>query len=519
MKKTYFFLLLFIVSVSLTFSQQRIWSREHINFSEDLLGLTLPMAIDKNDHVFLASRFAVNDNNTLHRRILLSKYNREGQKLWEKIYKSAADKENTFQHVGSLRTDSEGSVYIGLSSQAENENRWRFLLVKYDAAGNFVWDRTHEGSGNINLLTAISIDANDFIYVTGEVHDPSSATALLKYSKNGDLLWSKKYEYTSNPFDVHIDDAGNVCLTGFADDPNPNLPFDTFILTLKYSPNGDLLWEKLRKAGPQSNQGVKLRTDKDHNVYVMYHQDDGIGVITESEGGIIKYDAQGNEEWIIQGIKLENMVMDSAANIYVGNSQSLIKFNTSGQKVWEKMYDANSEYLTSSLWFPPFESMVHFPETETILMSLTTSGNQQFTKTFAFRTETGDIAWSDIFEMPDRRNRGLVKADSAFYVLGADGNYKTFSLIRYSLKNEQVQVPGNKPFAIFPNPTDGTVLVQGAPKSYDMLITDEHGRIVKQGTVPAGNSTVSFSAFAPGMYILQLTNGEDKVVKKIIRNR
>ena len=518
MKKIYSAALLFFSLLSSAFSQQRIWSREQINFGKNSDSPIL-IATDKSENVCLVNYFPVNGNNTLHYRVHISKYNRGGQKLWEKVYQSAADKGNYFQHVKSLLIDDDENIYIGLTSLTANGSQ--FLLVKYSATGNFLWERAHKGNSKINSLMSLGIDADNFIYVAGTI-DVSSAVSVLKYSKNGDLIWNKKYDgqpNTNTPFDMHIDGTGNVLLTGYADDPDPNFPADTYVLTLKYSPNGDLLWSKLRKGGPESNYGVKVLTDKDNSVYVMYHQSDGVGVITESNGGIIKYDVQGNEEWIVQGIKLENMVMDSAANLYVGNSQSLTKFNAKGQKLWEKIYDANDDYVTSSLYFPMHESMALFPETETVLMALTTSGNQQFTKTFAFKTENGDIAWSDAFETPDRRNRNIAVADSAFYTVSGSGYNEQLSLVRYSLKNEQVQPPGIEPFAIFPNPTDGIVQVQGAPKSYDMLIADEHGKILQRGTVPSGNSTVSFSVFAPGMYILQLTDGEDKIVKKIIRNR
>lgn len=527
MKKIYAAFLLILGIVLAIHAQKRDWSVDyHAGPSNDYTGI-IPAALDKEENIYFAVGIKKdpNDNISNNQRILILKYDKKGQKIWERVYKSPDDRKNYFTFTKSIATDAEGNVYIGMNSSfAPNDEIWKTLLIKYDAAGNFVWERTYKGNSKESLFYALTLDAEGFIYVTATT-TLGDGIALLKYDSNGNLLWEKQYDALGQQisYDIHVDEVGDIYLTGSTFDAN--MLSGTFIVTLKYSKNGSLLWERLRKAGPESNNGVKIQTDKNNDLYVMYQHSEGGGIFTESPGGVIKYDAEGNEKWMVteQDMIAQDFVIDSVGNSYIVDSKSLKKYSSSGAKIWEVAYDANNEFTNASFWAPQTEGLLYFPENNTILLSLTSMNSPKTIKTLAFREESGEIIWSDVYELPDRSAKNIVKADSAFYVLSRSVNQQDLSVIRYSVKSQQPlppppQEPNNKPFAIFPNPTDGMVQVQEAPKPYDLLIADEHGRILKQGMVPAGNSTVSFSAFAPGMYILQLTNGEERIMKKIIKN-
>ena len=529
MTKIYICVLLILGTTLVAPAQKREWaSGHHSGPSNDYSGL-IPAAVDKEENIFFAVGIKkdVNDNISSNQRILLLKYDKKGQKVWESVYKSPDDRANYFTFVKSIATDADGNVYLGMnSSEAPNDNVWKLLLIKYDAAGNFVWERTYKGNSTITLLRSVTLDAEGFIYMTGE--SSPDGIILLKYDANDNLLWNQKYSALGQqtPYDIYVDAAGNIYLTGSTLDAN--MPWSTFILTLKYSKNGDLLWERLQKAGPESNNGAKILADKNNDLYVMYHHSEGGGIITESLGGVIKYDSDGNQKWFLfePGMVAQDFVIDSAGNSFIVDSKSLKKYNSDGMKVWENMYDPNDEFSNSSFRAPQTEGLLYFPENKTILLSLTSMKAPKIIKTLAFHEDSGEITWSDVYEIPDRSAKNITKADSAFYVLGRSVNQQDLSVIRYSVKSQQPpppepeepEEPQPQPFAIFPNPTNGIVQVQGAPKTYDMLIADEHGKILQRGTVPPGNSTVSFSVFSPGMYILQLTDGEEKIVKKIVKN-
>ena len=84
-----------------------------------------------------------------------------------------------------------------------------------------LWTKHYNGPANgYDAGQAIAVDANGNAYVTG---NHTTATGLdcatLKYSTDGDLLWTASYDGPDNGGDVLIsialDDLANVYVSGF----------------------------------------------------------------------------------------------------------------------------------------------------------------------------------------------------------------------------------------------------------------------------------------------------------------
>ncbi len=160
---------------------------------------------------------------------------------------------------------------------------------------------------------------------------------------------------------VSVDSKGNVYVTGFSDgnfDGKTNPAFEGMFL-VKYDKDGNKQWSKLVTSG-LSTKGLGVGVDSSDNVYVTGFSDGSFDGKTNQGGAdvfLIKYDTSGNKVWS----KLlgsddndigEGMSVDSAGNVYVtgfsegnfdGKTNSgkrdmfLVKYNTSGVKQWSQL--------------------------------------------------------------------------------------------------------------------------------------------------------------------------------------
>ncbi len=127
------------------------------------------------------------------RDAFLIKYDKDGNKIWEKFYGVLSN--TRFNKVIQV---SDGYVVIGQSiyegMEVGNHTTGGGVIVKYDFEGNEIWHNNHGGnkSGNFNGI----IEVNGDFYVVGK--DASDTGNLIKFDKNGKYVWHKNYSYTDS---------------------------------------------------------------------------------------------------------------------------------------------------------------------------------------------------------------------------------------------------------------------------------------------------------------------------------
>jgi DNA-binding SARP family transcriptional activator len=182
-------------------------------------------------------------------------------------------------------------------------------------------------------------------------------------------IWVRRYQPASDelsdggsePTAMVTDTAGNIYITGFVRTAKNDVDF----LTLKYSPEGALLWHR-RYNGPGNDvdRARSIAVDRAGNVYVTGESDNGKGNGTSRLSGLdfatIKYDSSGNELWVrrynppFNGQDVAVKVgLDDAGNVYVaGRSEraepisgkpqdcfAVLKYDTNGNRKWEQRYE------------------------------------------------------------------------------------------------------------------------------------------------------------------------------------
>ncbi len=140
-------------------------------------------------------------------------------------------------------TDSLGNVYVG-GSIDNVETARDYLIIKYNAAGQKMWQATYDGDGHgLDVPTAIALDGQGNVLVTGmSMGDETDYDfATIKYNANGQQLWVKRFDGNAValnndiPIGLALDGAGNVLVVG-----KTNSYYG--IVTIKYDALGNELW-------------------------------------------------------------------------------------------------------------------------------------------------------------------------------------------------------------------------------------------------------------------------------------
>ena len=104
-------------------------------------------------------------------------------------------------------------------------------------------------------------------------------TPTLKYDPNGNLLWQEALQWAGKCCDrataIAVDAAGNVYVTGYSAVGGTGF-MRTDYATLKYDPNGNLQWKKRTNGAANSGErATSLALDSLGNVYVTGGSDLG----------------------------------------------------------------------------------------------------------------------------------------------------------------------------------------------------------------------------------------------------
>jgi hypothetical protein len=209
----------------------------------------------------------------------------------------------------------QGCVYVTGFSYRDDVST-TFATVKYDDSGQQLWVRLYglPGPNNSASASAIALDDAGNVFVTGRSADYSSAgffvdAATLKYDPDGNLLWEQRYRLpgmNNQPQDIAIDRWGNAYVAGAA---WVGSGFD--VMLLKYSPDGTLLWHRtIGKSGDLWDAAFAVAID-------------------------------ANEDPVVAGYT-EPFLFDPRSFGY------LVKFSSDGSLLWEREHES---YTNASTWW------------------------------------------------------------------------------------------------------------------------------------------------------------------------
>jgi uncharacterized delta-60 repeat protein len=318
------------------------------------------------------------------------------------------------QEAKAMAVDSSGNVIItGFSSQGGNDD---YYTVKIAADGTGVlWSAEYDGTGGNDYATAIALDSDDNVIVTGYTWNGSNYDIhTVKYDgETGAVLWENTLstEVGGNDYAtaVVVDSLNNVYVGGFVQGSSGK---DDFIV-IKYgangpNPDGTPIWQV-------SYNGV---ADGHDRILSIAAGVDGIVVTGESQNSTpdfdiltIKYGLDGALIW--QMVKSASgddegkaVRMDSSGNVimagYVYNGANrdiyIAKYDsTTGAILWEQTYDGGYDEEPADLFVDSFDDVYITGYSFTL-----DTANDIYTA--KYNGSTGTLIWSDLFNTSNGNN-------------------------------------------------------------------------------------------------------------------
>ncbi|KXK48506.1 MAG: PKD repeat protein [Chlorobi bacterium OLB5] len=254
----------------------------------------------------------------------------DGQQMWVRTYNNILLSDDK---ASDIAIDSQNNIVVTGYSQG-------FLLIltpydyatlKYDQNGNLLWLNRYNGTGNnVDKAYSVKIDNSDNIIVTGESSGLNSGAdyTTVKYSPNGNQLWEARYNGPGNNQDrayaIIVDNSDNIIVTGESVNSSSNYDY----ATVKYAPNGSQQWAA-RYNGPGNNndRAYAIIVDNSDNIIVT---GESTGNTSDADYTTVKYDPSGSQLWEARYNGPGNnqdrayaIIVDNSDNIYVtGSSRS-----------------------------------------------------------------------------------------------------------------------------------------------------------------------------------------------------
>jgi hypothetical protein len=265
---------------------------------------------------------------------------------------------NSNDYPKDFDVDANGNVYI--AGYSYMGFKYTMTVVKFDAAGNLLWELNYLPSNTWIYPTEVSanamcLDNSGNVYFTGSIND---SLVAVKLSSSGAVQWATKIanagNYLGSGNDIAIDAFGSVFIAGKC--KNSGGTFDA--VAVKLNAAGVQQWTRSINGGANADdQSLFIGLDNSSNVYVSSEVADTSASMLS--GYLTKYNASGAQQWQ----KVQNagsntsvtpveLIVDNVGNNYLGvhfltNSSTgytmLYKHSAGGSPVYGTAIDFPAE--------------------------------------------------------------------------------------------------------------------------------------------------------------------------------
>lgn len=455
------------------------------------------------------------------------KLDANGNKTWDKAF-GGAGSDSIYSHAAQQTTDGGyivgGSSNSGINGDKTEASRGGFdyWIVKLDAAGNKLWDKTLGGAG-WELLTCLQQTADGGYLVGGTSlslvsGDKTQAPKgdfdywIVKLDASGNKLWDKTLGGMGRDMLnslVQTSDGGYM-LAGTSDSdaggdktaPNKGAPYSYDYWLVKLDGSGNILWDK---------------TIGGHADEILYSH----CVQQTTDGG-----------YIVSGISESGIGMDKSQIVKGFSDYWVVKVDASGNKVWDKSLGGTGSEITSSVrqtadggYLVGGTSIgINGDKTPPAgrggldywLIKLNPNGSKVWDKT------VGAQALDRLNSFQQTTDGGFILGGSSPGNIGADKTQNTHGAEDFwvvKLGPQLVGIPENqtRSFSLYPNPTAGYLYLElEEAKPASLAVYNALGQCVLTQPAQPGKNHLNLSKAAKGLYTLKILTGNQLSVQKIV---
>jgi len=279
----------------------------------------------------------------------------DGNKVWDKTFGG----ESGDAGASVLQTSDSGYIIAGFTNSfgAGGTDVW---LIKTDARGNKIWDKTFGGTDGDLGFSVLATPDGGYI-ITGGTFSFGAGLAdalVIKTDSDGNELWSQAFggmDYDHAWSAQSTPDGGYIIIGGT----------DSFghgdVWLIKIDGNGNKIWDKAFEGGGD-DYGFLVQPTEDGGYILAGTGSCGAG---KKDFWFIKTDADGNKMWdkafggpddddtaSAQQTSDGGYVIAGVTNSFgaAGKDAWLVKTDAHGNKLWDKTFGGADDDYASSVW-------------------------------------------------------------------------------------------------------------------------------------------------------------------------
>lgn len=259
--------------------------------------------------------------------IWLVKIDPNGNLLWEYTYGG-----NDLERSGSLVEAGNGDILIAGSTKSFGAGNWDGWVLRLDADGNILWQKTFGGSSSDFFADFLETTGQDLILVgnTNSFGAGSSDGWVLRLSSAGEPLWQKSFgtNRSESTYTVIADAQGNLIVAGEAYFlTTGSIVSDGWMFKLDL--NGNLIWEQAIGGRGYETFLELASTSSESLVAAGYSSSPALTGVPLGKAFVVKTDPDG----VVCGCLAQAPVSMTAGNTTTIGSNSAVSRLAAGSAV------------------------------------------------------------------------------------------------------------------------------------------------------------------------------------------
>lgn len=326
-------------------AQDMIWERTYGGSRND----GAFAVIQSNDGGIVMAGFSSSFGVNFVEDVYLIKTDASGNAIWNRTIGG-----NLQEIATDIKQTSDGGYILSGYEQVSNVNDP--FLIKTDSLGNVVWKRSYDNGLNLDDRAHSVIQTTDGGYVfAGQTRIldqfPHYDMYVVRTDATGNVIWSRLYGYTTYGNDVAMSvdqlNDGSFVIGGFTQ----SSIWSSYVL--RVNTTGDVLWTRSRPDDYQSECYSVIRT-RDGNIALT---GTSVSFVTDTDFLIEKLDINGNLLWekIYGGENAESgqsikelasggfVVSGMAAQQSTSWNMNVLQLSNSGDTVWSRQFGGSSD--------------------------------------------------------------------------------------------------------------------------------------------------------------------------------